>query len=92
MVEIQLAEILDSQGAVRLATELCCVRGHAATLDASQVRVLSASCLQVLISARKTWALDAKPWRIENIPRPLGEVLALYGVDELIQPLQPPAT
>ncbi len=89
-VEIHLADILDSEGAARLATELRCVRGHAAKLDASQVRLLAASCLQVLISARKTWALDCKPWRIENPSRAFSDALALYAADELKQPLVPP--
>ncbi|WP_426024383.1 STAS domain-containing protein [Brevundimonas sp. PWP3-1b1] len=53
-----LAEVLDLNAAEPLKAELLALRGHDLTLDASAVERLGGLCLQILMSARKTWAAD----------------------------------
>ena len=55
---IVLATVLDMNAAEPLKAELLARRGQPVTLDASNVERLGGLCLQVLLSARKTWAAD----------------------------------
>lgn len=52
---------LDSSGAPGLAQALIARRGAALVLDASEVEVIGALALEVLIAAGRQWAADAQP-------------------------------
>jgi chemotaxis protein CheX len=57
----ELPEILDLKAAAPLAAEFLVRRGEAIRVDASRVGRLGGQCLQVLLSAIKTWKADAVP-------------------------------
>ncbi len=61
---IELPAILDLNAATPLAVELLARRGEAVEVDASRVERLGGQCLQVLLSAVKTWRADAVPLAI----------------------------
>ena len=52
---LALPAVLDIQSAEALRTRLIAARGQSLTLDASAVERLGGLCLQVLLSARRTW-------------------------------------
>lgn len=78
---IQSEENLDFQGAVRLSESLPAHRGLSVDFDCSEVRHLSAACLQVLLSALKTWASDNEQFVVSNPSDAFLEGLALLGID-----------
>ena len=57
---VALPAVLDIRAAGPLKAELLALRGQPVTLDASAVQRLGGLCLQVLLSARATWAADAQ--------------------------------
>ncbi len=59
-VKLQLEPVLDLGAAERLHAQLMGLRGQSLDIDASQVERLGGLCLQVLISARNTWAADGR--------------------------------
>jgi chemotaxis protein CheX len=61
---LALAANLDILAAEPLRSELLALRGQDVTLDASQVERLGGLCLQVLMSAQKTWELDDRGFEI----------------------------
>ena len=63
---LTLDETLDLCAAAPLAAALLALRGRDAALDASEVRRVGGQCLQVLLAARKTWALDGHVLTFSN--------------------------
>ena len=61
---LTLAPVLDLRAAEPLKAELLSRRDEALALDASGVDRLGGLCLQVLLSARKTWAADGQPFTV----------------------------
>ena len=57
---VVLPAVLDIRAAGPLQAEILASRGQALTLDASAVERLGGLCLQVLLSARSTWAADGQ--------------------------------
>lgn len=57
---VVLSPVLDIRAAEPLRGELLALRGQAVSLDASRVERLGGLCLQVLLSARRTWATDGQ--------------------------------
>jgi chemotaxis protein CheX len=55
---IVLPAVLDIQSAEALRVQLLGARGGPLTLDGSAVERLGGLCLQVLLSARRTWVAD----------------------------------
>ncbi|HYC96400.1 STAS domain-containing protein [Brevundimonas sp.] len=55
---IALPAVLDIQSAEALRVQLLGARGRPLVLDGSAVERLGGLCLQVLLSARQTWAAD----------------------------------
>lgn len=55
---LALPAVLDIQAAEALRAQLLDARGEPLTLDGSSVERLGGLCLQVLLSARQTWAKD----------------------------------
>ena len=80
---VSLSPILDLQAAEPLRAELLALRGRPLTLDASQVTRLGGLCLQVLMSARKTWAEDGVDLTVDQPSSGFSEQLAAFGRPEL---------
>ena len=80
---VVLPAVLDIQQAGPLRDQLLALRGHPVTVDASAVDRLGALCLQVLISARKTWDADGKGFALNPASAALNEQLAAYGCADL---------
>ncbi|MDQ8029022.1 MAG: STAS domain-containing protein [Brevundimonas sp.] len=59
-----LPSVLDIRAAGPLQAEILGLRGQPVTLDASAVERLGGLCLQVLLSARSTWAADGQPFDV----------------------------
>ena len=55
---LALPAVLDIQSAEALRVQLLASRGQSLTLDGSAVERLGGLCLQVLLSARQTWAAE----------------------------------
>ncbi len=79
-----LAEILDSNAAAELASDLLARRGAPLTLDASRVQKLGGLCLQVLLAARASWALDKIPFALSIPSAAFRESLTQFGADPLL--------
>ena len=60
MHRVTLPAVLDLKVAAPLQAELLAVRGGPVGIDASAVERLGGLCLQVLLSARSTWADDGQ--------------------------------
>lgn len=61
---MKLAPVLDYGAAAPLRDALLSLRGQPLAIDASEVERLGALCLQVLLSAKSTWASDKCDFRI----------------------------
>jgi chemotaxis protein CheX len=70
---------MDFKEARLLAARLRGLRGQPVKLDASRVNRLSGLCLQVLLSARNTWASDNVPIAIEDASAFFLKGWSLYG-------------
>ena len=80
---LSLSPNLDLQAAEPLRAELMVLRGRPLSIDASQVARLGGLCLQVLISARKTWAEDGQTLSVDEPSPAFIEQLASFGSPEL---------
>ncbi|MEH6664845.1 MAG: STAS domain-containing protein [Brevundimonas sp.] len=83
MTAMRLPAVLDIGAAATLRDDLLAVRGSDVTLDGGEVERIGGLCLQVLISARKTWALDGKALTLAPASAALTEQLAAYGCADL---------
>ena len=79
---LKLAESLDMAATVKLAGQLSGKRGAPLVVNASQVAKIGAQCLQILISARKTWASDDHSFRIVQPSQALLDSLAIVGISQ----------
>ena len=77
---IELPPILDQSAASALAAELLGHRGEAVMIDASRVERIGGQCLQVLLSAVKTWRADAAALAVAGASSGFAEGLARLGV------------
>ena len=77
-----LPDVLDLNAAELLKAELLALRGHPLTLDASAVERLGGLCLQVLLSARKTWAADGVNLSLGSVSQYWTEQWAAYGAPD----------
>jgi chemotaxis protein CheX len=76
---VSLPAILDLQAADPLRAELLALRGRPLDIDASQVARMGGLCLQVLLSARRTWEADGLPLRIDQPSEAFIEQMAAFG-------------
>ncbi|WP_428153895.1 STAS domain-containing protein [Brevundimonas sp.] len=77
-----LPDVLDLNAAEPLKAELLALRGHPLTLDASAVERLGGLCLQVLLSARKTWAADGVNLSLGSVSQYWTEQWAAFGAPD----------
>ena len=78
-----LPPILDLRAAGPLAAELLGRRGKPIVLDGAGVERLGGQCLQVLLSARATWAADGQPFRIDRPSTAFTDTLGALGAADL---------
>ncbi|MDB5420496.1 MAG: chemotaxis protein CheX [Brevundimonas sp.] len=74
-----LPAVLDLQYAEPLRAELLELRGRPVTLDASAVDRLGGLCLQVLISAQKSWAADGQMLSIAPMSDAFADQWKMFG-------------
>ncbi|MBD8553490.1 STAS domain-containing protein [Rhizobium sp. CFBP 8762] len=77
---LTLPAVLDLNAASALKTQLLALRGSPVTIDAGQVDRLGTLCLQVLVSAGRTWEADNLPYTYENASDAFAKTTALLGV------------
>ncbi len=78
---LPLPEYLELSAATPLARALLERRGAPIVLDASSVQRLGAQCIQVLLSAKRTWSEDRLPLTIVNCAPRMIEDLQTLGID-----------
>lgn len=76
---LQLPDQLDMPAATSLRAGLLSVRGQAVELNGSAVTRLGSLCLQVLLSAARTWRADGLDFRIVSPSAALEEGFRLLG-------------
>ena len=79
---LPLESNLNFAAAKPLATALLEKRREALVIDASSVEHLGASCLQVLISAEKTWREDETSFSVINCSPEFLKSAELFGFTE----------
>lgn len=77
-----LPDVLDLNAAEPLKADLLALRGHPLTLDASAVERLGGLCLQVLLSASKTWAADGVNLSLGSVSQYWTEQWAAFGAPD----------
>jgi chemotaxis protein CheX len=80
---LELAAALDLTVAGPLAEQLNKFVGEDLTLDASKVQRLGASCLQVLLSAARTWSVEGASLTLDRPSPRFLEDLRLLGFDPI---------
>lgn len=78
---VVLSPVLDIRAAEPLRAELLALRGQAVSLDASRVERLGGLCLQVLLSARRTWASDGQSLTLASSGADFSEQWAAFGAE-----------
>jgi chemotaxis protein CheX len=76
---VTLPKVMDLGAAKRLAADLLALRGKPVALDASHVQRVGGLCLQVLLSARRTWAADKTAFGIVNPAAAFEKCMAQLG-------------
>ena len=76
---MRLPEIIDVEAATQLAGDLLARGGRPLTLDAANVQRLGGLGLQVLLSARKTWAEDGVALIVIDPSTVFADALELFG-------------
>ena len=75
----RLPGVLDMTAAAPLRDALLALRGAPLDLDASGVANLGGLCLQIILSATKTWDADGHPLRIVDPSEPFQQAFQLLG-------------
>ncbi|MEX3006999.1 STAS domain-containing protein [Hoeflea sp. TYP-13] len=79
--QMQLPENLDLTAVTPLHKDLVSMRGSELVVDASAVERLGGQCVQLLLSASKSWAEDGVSFQIENASDSFLSAIALLGVE-----------
>lgn len=79
---LKLPENLDLSATVKLVELLSAKRGAALVINASEVIRVGAQCLQILLSAQRTWEADNLSFRIVEPSQPLVDCLSLVGISQ----------
>ena len=81
---LKLAAVLDLGAATPLAKAIGELRGSDLALDGSEVSRLGGQCLQVLISARRSWAVDERRLTINDASENLLAAISQFGAMPLL--------
>ena len=79
---LKLVPILDLNAAEPLKAELLARRGADLTIDASAVDRLGGLCLQVLLSAKRTWQADGVNLKLAPLSDAFAEQWAAFGAPD----------
>ena len=82
---MKLPTVLDLSAAASLRTALTAARGAPLEIDGGDVDRLGGLCLQVLLSAKATWAADGYDLRIVNPSAAMSEAVRLMAASELCE-------
>ena len=82
---IALSAVLDLRAADPLKAQLLAVRGQETALDASAVERLGGLCLQVLLSAQRTWIGDGQILRFGAVSEAFETQWNAFGAPALEQ-------
>lgn len=82
---VGLPPILDLKAASQLRDEFCAAKGGPLDVDASKVQRLGGLCLQVLLSAQRSWAVDGKPFRVVDPSPDFLEGIRCFGAAGLTE-------
>jgi chemotaxis protein CheX len=82
---VGLPPILDLKAASQLRDEFCAAKGGPLDVDASKVQRLGGLCLQVLVSAQRSWAVDGKPFRVVDPSPDFLEGIRCFGAAGLTE-------
>jgi chemotaxis protein CheX len=78
---LSLDSVLDLNAAGSLHTKLMALRGRDVVIDASAVERVGALCLQVLMSASKTWEEEKFSLTFSKMSDALTKTMQLSGVN-----------
>lgn len=78
----ELPSCLDMSAAPALKSSLLALRGGDAVLDAGTIQRMGAQCVQVLVSAKRTWEADGHGFSIVNPTTEFLECLSMLGIGE----------
>jgi chemotaxis protein CheX len=78
---VTLASVLDLRAAAPLASELKACRGADVEIDASAVDRVGAQCVQVLLSAYKSWTEDGNRFGVVTSSSAFSKGIELLGVE-----------
>src|SRR5689334_6797276 len=76
---VDLDPTLDLNAAGELARQLIELRGKPVRIDASRVQRMGAQCVQVLLSAEKTWATDGVAFAVAEPSEDFTSTLGTLG-------------
>lgn len=79
---LALTANLDILAAESLKGELLALRGQDVSLDGSNVERLGGLCLQVLMSAQKTWEQDGRSFEISPMSDAFSNQWAAFGAPD----------
>ncbi|MEM6625425.1 MAG: STAS domain-containing protein [Pseudomonadota bacterium] len=83
-MSLTLPERLDAGAAADLRDAFLAHQGDALIVDASQVRVMSGQCLQVLIAAQNKWACDDLAFSYSDPSPFFCETARIVGLEAMI--------
>jgi chemotaxis protein CheX len=78
--KIALEKVLDLNEATSLHGKLMALRGSDLAIDASSVERAGALCVQVLMSAAKSWEEEKHSFAFSNMSDALAKTMQLIGV------------
>ena len=81
--DYSLPEVLDSTAAGPLLADLQKLRGNPVEVAGGSVSRISALCVQVLLSAEKTWKADGVSFNVSSPSDALREALRILGVSDV---------
>lgn len=84
MLPEQLTMQVAAQALVQLRQDLQQQTGPIVMLDAQSMRVFDSSAVAVLLELRRTLLAQGKTLQMCRIPQRLQDLVALYGVSELL--------
>lgn len=79
--KLSLAKVLDLNEASALHAKLMALRGSNLAVDASSVERAGALCIQVLMSAAKSWEEDKHSFHFSKVSDALTKTMQLVGVN-----------
>jgi len=79
--KLSLEKVLDLNEATNLHGKLMSLRGNNVTIDASSVERAGALCIQVLMSAAKSWEEEKHTFTFSKISDALAKTMQLIGVN-----------